>query len=271
MLDTHYGLQPRAKGGVVLSSKRRGSVSVIDHLHQSGCLRALFPRGGTSLDAVLINTSGGVTGGDNIAVSATVGAGSALTLTTQAAERAYRAQPGQIGRIATRLSVAEGGYLNWLPQEFLLFDGCNLDRSLNVALAGDARALLVEPVVFGRTAMGETLGDITFRDRISVTRDGMPLYLDGVAIGGDAAAQLARPAVGHGMTAMASFVYVAPDALARIQAVRALLPATGGVTLLADDVLVGRIVAADSYLLRCALIPVLERLSGAAVPRTWRL
>ncbi len=121
MLDSQYGLQPRAKGGVFLSSKRRDTLSVIDDLHQSGCMRVLFPQGGATLDAVLINTSGGVTGGDEIAIAATVGAGSAMTLTTQAAERAYRAQVGQTGHITTTLKVDAGGSLNWLPQEFLLF------------------------------------------------------------------------------------------------------------------------------------------------------
>ena len=154
---------------------------------------------------------------------------------------------------------------------FLLFDGCNLQRQLDVALQGDARALLVEPVVFGRTAMGETMTDITFRDRISVTRDGQPIYRDGVTLSGDVAAQLARPAIGQGMMAMASFVYAAADAQTRIGAVRALMPTTGGASLLADDLLVGRIVAPDSYLLRRSLIPVLELLSGIAVPKTWRL
>ena len=271
MLDNQYALQPRAKGGVTLSSKRRGSASVIDGLHQSGCLRLLFPRGGSALDAVLINTSGGVTGGDSITIEATVGAGSEMTLTTQAAERAYRAQPGQIGQIATRLDVQASGSLNWLPQEILLFNGSNLQRSLNVSLVGDAKALLVEPVVFGRAAMGETLTDTHFRDRISVTRDGQPVYRDGVALDGNVAAQLARPAIGQGMIAMANIVYAAPDAHTRLPAVRALLPATGGASLLAEDLLVGRIMAADSYLLRCTLIPIIERLSGAAVPRTWRL
>lgn len=264
-------LQPRAKGALVLSSKRRDGRSVIDGLHQSGCLRMLFPNGGHALDAVMINTSGGVTGGDNITVTASVGADSAMMLTTQAAERAYRAQPDQTGQITTQLHVAAGGTLHWLPQELLLFDGCRLSRKLDVKLQADARALLIEPVVFGRTAMGETLTDITFRDRISVTRDGRPVYRDGVQMAGDAVAMLARPAIGQGMSAMATVIYAHPDAAARLKGVRKLLPDTGGVSLLSDDLLVGRIMAQDSYLLRRALIPVLELLSGATVPKTWRL
>lgn len=271
MFDSQSGLQPRAKGSVVLSSKQRDGASVIDDLHQSGCMRALFPHGGDALDAVLINTSGGVTGGDNIAVSGAVGAGSTLCLTTQAAERAYRAQPHETGRITTDLSVASGGCLHWLPQEIILFDGCRLERRLDVDIATGAKALLFEPVIFGRTAMGEALTNIMLRDRIAITRDDHPLYRDCVAITGDAVAQLARSATGQGGGAMASFVYVAPDAEAQIKRVRALLPQTGGASLRADDMLVGRIMAQDSYLLRRTLIPIIELLSGTSVPKTWRL
>lgn len=271
MFDTQCCLQPRAKGSVALSAKRRDKASVIDNLHQSGCMRLLFPHGGPTLDAVMINTSGGVTGGDDLTVSAAVGVGAAMTLTTQAAERAYRAQPGQTGRITTNLKVSAGGALQWLPQEILLFEGCNLDRQLNVAMAADARVLLVEPVIFGRAAMGEALHDITVRDRIAISRDELPLYLDGYNITGDAAAQLAQAAITQGMTAMASFVYVAPDAPAHQKHLRGILPETGGISLLADDVLVGRVVATDGYLLRRSLIPIIEQLSGAMVPKTWRL
>ncbi len=271
MLDSLPNIQPRALGHAVLSAKLRGEISVIDGLHQSGCMRILFPRGERTLDAVLINTSGGVTGGDQISVSARVGQGSALTLTTQAAERAYRAQQGQTGRITNDITVEENGVLKWLPQEMILFNGCNLDRQLNVELAPTATALLVEPIVFGRTAMGETLDNIRFKDRISVRRDGKPLYLDGISMIGDTAGQLTRAAIGKGAGAMASVIYVAPDAEAYLSPLRKHLPSLGGASLLAPDVLVVRIVAQDSFVLRRSLIPVVERLSNAQLPRTWRL
>lgn len=271
MLDSLPHIQPRALGHAALSAKLRGETSVIDALHQSGCMRVLFPSGGRALDAVLINTSGGVTGGDQISVSARVGQGSALTLTTQAAERAYRAQQGQTGRIATDITVEHDGALNWLPQEMILFNGCNLDRQLSVELAQTATALIVEPIVFGRTAMGEILNHIRFKDRIAVRRNDKPLYLDGILMVGSASAKLARTAIGKGAGAIASVVYVAPDAEALLNLVRTHLPPYGGASLLAPDVLVARIVAQDSFVLRHSLIPVLECLSNAPLPRPWSL
>jgi len=271
MLDALGNIQPRAKGRADMSSKRRAGQSVIDDLYQAGCLRVLFPRGGPSLNAVVINTSGGVTGGDRLSLTARVGENSALTLTTQAAERVYRAQPDETGEIATSLHVAESASLHWLPQELILFDGSRLHRRLDVDLAPTSRALLVEPVVFGRVTMGETLRNTHFRDRIAINRGGLPLYRDGVDLTGDASAQLALIARANGATAMASIIYVAPDAPAHLSALRRILPQTGGASLITDDLLVVRVLGQDSFVLRQSLIPILERLSNAPLPATWRL
>ncbi|MGR3311962.1 urease accessory protein UreD [Roseovarius indicus] len=262
---------PRARGEIALSTKPVAGRSVLDTLRQSGAYKALFPRPEHSLQAILINTSGGVTGGDRFHVTAHIGADTHTTLTTQAAERAYRASPGETGHMRTRLTVADNATLHWLPQELILYNGCALDRRLEIDLAPTARLLMVEPVLFGRTAMGETLTDATFRDRISITRQGQPLYLDGVSLTGDLAARLARASSGKGAAAMVSLLYVAPDAEAHLAPLRALLPATGGASLLAPDMLTLRLVAPDGHALRTHLLPALDRLSGGALPTSWRL
>lgn len=252
-------------------SHARGDISALRDLFQTGALRLVFPHGRSDVEAVLVNTSGGITGGDRFEVEAVAGAGSRLTLTTQAAERAYRAQTGQVGRLTTRLSVQNGAFLRWLPQETLIFEGSALDRRLTVDLARDARFLMVEPLVFGRTAMGETVHNARLWDRITVNRDNRPIYRDGLDLGADIQSQLDRPAVANGGCAMASLVYVAPDVEIHLDAVRALLPETGGASLLAEDVLVLRMVAQDGFQLRKSLVPVLDRLTGQTLPRSWRL
>lgn len=261
---------PRARGALVLSTKVRGPESAIDRLRSSGCLRALFPRGSGAVEAIVINTSGGLTGGDALEVTAIAGAGSQLTLTTQAAERVYRAS-SDVARVESRLTVEPGARLHWLPQELIVFEGGRLNRRLRADLAGDAQLLLVEPVVLGRTAMGERLRDIRFRDRIEIWRDGAPLYLDALDLAGDAEARMSRAATGGGAAAMVSLVYVAPDAEAHLAPLRALMPATGGVSLLRPDMLVLRLLAADSMILRRSLLPVLDRLSRDTLPISWRL
>lgn len=265
-------LQPRAKGAcnvVVLSD---GGATRIRGLRQSGSLKLVFPKTHRpDVEAVIVNTAGGITGGDCIDIAAELKAGATLTLTTQAAERAYLAQLGEIAKVQTVIKVGPDAQLNWLPQELILFDGSAINRRLTIDLAKDARLLMVEHMVFGRTAMGERLNKVTFADHVRVSRDGQPLYLDGVRLGEDATGHLDRPAIAGGARAMASLVYVAPDAPAHLENVRKLLPDAAGASLMSADVLVMRLLATDGFEMRRSLIPVLDLLSQNTLPTSWRL
>lgn len=222
-------------------------------------------------EAIIVNTAGGITGGDTFSVSATVGSGASLTLTTQAAERAYKAQKGEVGKVDTQLKVASNARLNWLPQEMILFNKSALHRRLSIDLEPDAQLLMVEPVVFGRAAMDETLGDVFFDDRIVIRRNGRPCYLDGMTLTGNAVETLASPAVAGGAGAMASMVFISPQASFILDQVRAFLPDTAGASMIADDILVLRALAPDSLELRRSLLPVLDLLTNDTLPTSWRL
>ena len=138
-------------------------------------------------------------------------------------------------------------------------------------MAGDAQLLLVEPLVFGRAAMGERLRTLDLRDRIIINRKGVPLYHDAIVLTGDASVHLDKPFVAGGAGAMAAMVYVAPDAAGQLDNVRAMLPDTAGASLIGDDMLVARFLATDSFELRRSLLPVLIRLKGGPLPRTWMI
>ncbi len=261
---------PRTIGTLEVRSKVRDGLSCLDDLRCSGAMRALFPRMEKRLEAIMINTSGGLTSGDRLSVTACAGQASHLTLTTQAAERAYRAE-GRPAKVCTDLVVEPGACLQWLPQEMIVFDHCALDRQLKIELAPSAKLLMVEPIVFGRSAMGETVETGHFSDRIEIRRDGIPLYMDSLLLSGAIRAQLASKATAHDAKAMTSLVYVAPDAEAQLNPVRAHLPQTAGASLLSNDVLVLRILATDSFELRKSLVPVLDLLSQCTLPKSWRL
>lgn len=190
--------QPRARGRARVRSKLADARSVIGDLHQAGSLKVVFPRvAGSALQAVTVNTAGGITGGDVFDAQFEASAGTELTVTTQAAERAYAAK-GETGRLTSALKIGAGARLNWLPQETILFEASQFHRAMDVDLAVGARLLFVEPLVFGRAAGGETLRDIGFRDRISVRRGGAPLFEDAMILSGDVTAHMARTAGGAG-------------------------------------------------------------------------
>ncbi len=263
---------PRAVGALRMSAKPLGARTVIGDLRQSGSLKMLFPRcGGAALQGISINTAGGVTGGDRFTYAARAEAGTRLTLSTQAAERAYRAQPGEVSSMRTTLEVREDATLHWLPQETILFQGCALKRRVSVDLATDAALLLCEPLVFGRVAMGERLTHGHFEDRIEISRDGAPVFLDAMHLRGDIVAHLARPTIANGAGALATLVYINADAEAHLTPLREAIGAQGGASLIQPDLLFARLLAPDSFELRRTLMPILTRLARGPLPRPWMI
>jgi urease accessory protein len=263
----------RARGTLNISAvSAAGDQSRLKDLRQQGSYRAIFPRPikGT-IEAVIINTAGGITGGDKFATKVTAYDHAKVSVTTQAAERIYRAPNATAGSMQTWLEVKPNAQLYWLPQETILFEGSRLRRRLEVDVAQGAKFLMVEPLVFGREASGESLQSCSLDDSVCITCDEKPVYVDRIKLNGDIAATLKRPAVANGARAMASIVLVDPTAKALLDGVRALLPSFGGASLLADNILVIRLLCSDSFALRTALLPILTHLTHNAVPKNWRL
>jgi urease accessory protein len=263
----------RATGALRIAVKRRGTASVLADLRQEGCLKARFPRPVGWFEAVMLNSSGGIAGGDALEAAFSIEAGASATFTAQAAERFYRARPADPpSRLRNGIALASGAAAEWLPQETILFDGAALDRRLEVEMAADAWFLGVESLVFGRAAMGERIGTLHLADTIRVRRAGRLLLHDAVRLVGDATSLLARTAIARGGAAVATLVHVAPDAESRLASLRAAwadAPAEAGASAW-DGMLIGRIVAVDAARLRKVVVSGLQSLrDGRALPRTW--
>ena len=263
----------RAYGNLLVRVGLRDGRTVLRDLRQEGSLKARFPRPAGWMEAVTLNTSGGVAGGDVLDSAFAVDAGGSASFSAQAAERFYRALPGSPpSTITTSITVADGASAEWLPQETILFDRCDVSRRLSVAMAADAWFLGVESLVFGRAAMGETLRQARIADTIAIRRDGRLILHDAVRLSGDVAACLAGPATARGAGAVATLVHVAPDAEARLDALREAwtdAPAEAGASAW-DGMLVGRIVAADGAALRATVTKGLQSLRGSRpLPRVW--
>src|SRR5262245_30721320 len=122
-------------------------------LYQQSPIRVLFPRTGDDRvrEAVLVNTSGGVAGGDRLESSVTAISGASIAVTTQAAEKIYRALD-QPARISTKLHVGDEAKLAWLPQETILFNHARLRRRTEIEISPGSELLALECLVLGRTA-----------------------------------------------------------------------------------------------------------------------
>ena len=265
----------RARGEARVRFARAGARSTPERAFETGGLRLRFPRSDAECEAVLVNTGGGMAGGDRAAIVVEVGANARALVTTQSAEKIYRCE-GEPARVETRLSVEPGGSLVWAPQETLLFDNASLERRLDAELAADASLLIVEAAVFGRLASGET--DVAARlcDRWRIRRAGRLVFAEALRLV-DAAAALDRPAVGAGARAIATILCVAPDAEAQAPNLRAALEAVAaepGETLDVgasgfDGMAAARVVSPSPSRLRAALIAAMLALRGREAPRVW--
>ena len=263
----------RARGLLNISTQKAYQTNTrLKNLRQEGSYRASFPRHSKgNIETVIINTAGGVTSGDKFTTTITAHESSQISITTQAAERIYRARDTLVGEIQTSLCLQKNAQLYWLPQETILFDGARLKRRLDVDLHSSAKFLMVEPLVFGREASGEKLLSGMLDDRVSISSNGQPIYIDRIKLKDNITDQLMRPAVANNSRAVVIIVLVKPNAKLLLEPVRALLPQKAGASLLNDNILVVRMLAQDSYEMRTATFPILTLLTHNTVPKNWRL
>jgi urease accessory protein len=262
----------RADAGVRLAFGRTVGATRREVAEEWGGYRARFPTTFTShCEAVLINTGGGMTGGDRYGADIALGAGADAVVTTQAAEKVYRSD-GPDTAVATTVRLDAGARLDWLPQEAILFEGARLSRSLAIEMATDARLIACESVFFGRAAMGETLDDAVWRERWRIRRGGRLIFAEDVRLDGDLKATLARRAVADGARAVATVISVAPDAADQLEPLREAMvdcPCAWGATHF-DGLVLLRLLSPDAALLRAALARALLHLTGRALPRSWQ-
>lgn len=258
----------RARGAGRIVVHAEAGRTRLARLFQEGCGKIRLPRA-AEMEAVLINSAGGVTGGDRLDWQAEAGAGARLTLTTQACEKVYRARDG-LAETRVALTLGEGAQIDWLPQETILFDGGGLSRRLEADLAEGARLLAVEAVVLGRTAMDEIVRQGTLRDRWRIRREGRLVFADDLRLEGPIADLADQAPMLAGGRAFASLLLVDDDAGRFLAPLRAVLGPRGGASAF-EGKLFARLVAPDGFTLRQALLPALEVLrDGRPLPRVWR-
>jgi urease accessory protein len=269
----------RADGAAILSIDSRDGASRLRDLYQRAPCRLLFPEveAGEPLQAVLLTTTGGLTGGDRTRIEFNVGAHACATLTTQAAEKLYRAVPGAAPvECSVSLQAGQDSWAEWLAQETILFNGARLRRSFRADLAPGSRMLAVESIVFGRQAMGEELRVGMLHDSWRIRRAGRLIWADAMRLEGDIAGLRAAP-FGHGdARACATLLYAGPDSHDFLEPVRGALSAAahGGATLM-QDLLVVRFLDPDPARLRAQILKVAGLVRQAAaglsrtLPRVW--
>ncbi|KWV40399.1 urease accessory protein UreD [Rhizobium altiplani] len=262
----------RAEGRGHLAARMLDGRTRLQELYQEGAGKIRLPDTfDSSMEAVIINTAGGLTGGDRMNWSVTAGPGARIDVTTQACEKIYKASAGT-AEVNTSITAGANARVDWLPQETILFDRSSLFRKLDVDLDDDAEFLAVEAILLGRKAMGEAVESGLFRDRWRIRKAGRLCHAEDLALQGNVAMFAGADAVLSGKVAFATLLYVGPRAEAYLGAVRPLLEGhMGGASSWAGKLVV-RLSAPDGFALRKILIPIISALrDGAPVPKVWNL
>lgn len=239
-------------------------------LRQSGSAKVILPHVGKVPEVVFLNTSGGLTGGDTLSFALSLGPNVRVVATTQTAERVYRAGVG-FAKVSVDLAVGKGGWLDWLPQETILFDASAVDRRTTIDLSEDGGCLALESVVLGRPAMGEVVRQVMLRDTRFIRRDGVPVMMEPLLLN-DAALQAGSAVLG-GAKAFASLVMVGRGAEGALKATRAVLdePGVDGAASAWDGKLLVRMMAVDGWPLRQQIRRVLAAIRPGPLPRVWQM
>jgi urease accessory protein len=260
-----------------------GGASRLRHLYQHDPLRVLFPlpEPGEGVLAVLVTTSGGLVAGDDLNILLRAEPGAVAHVTTSAAEKVYRST-GATTSITQSCSIAPGGWLEYLPQETILFDGARLRRHTIVELAASAGFVGGGIIVFGRRARGERFTAGLLHERIEIHRDGRLVWGDALHIDGDVASIMADPASFDNAAACATLVLVPPngdparfvDSGRAVQQRSATMGRRAGITVV-NGIVVARWLAAEPAALRRAFAELACHWRQAAMglpprlPRLW--
>jgi urease accessory protein len=268
----------RAEGAVriVLDGSDRGAR--VAHVFQRYPVRVMFPRSCSNgvEEAVLVNASGGVAGGDRLDFSITALGNASAAVTSQAAEKVYRAL-SEAARISTRLKVSEAAKLAWLPQETIVFNRARLSRETQIDLVSGAELLALEWLVLGRTAHGEELVGGHINDSWRVRIDGRLTWADSFRVTDQVFPHLGSRALLSRSKAIGTLVCFGPHPDRRLEFLRDLAPSPGCqfAATLVGGLLVARFAANRSSDLRLALRSLLrefDREFGAGpfrVPKMW--
>lgn len=264
----------RAEGScrILLSGSENGT-RVMD-VFQRSPVRVMFPRagGGAVEEAVLVNTAGGIAGGDRLEYSVTALADASIALTSQAAEKVYRALnvPAQI---STKLKAHEGAKLAWLPQETIIFNWARLSRNTEINLASGAELLALEWLVLGRAAHGENIVGGHITDSWRVKKDGRLVWADTFRATDEAFPDVHRKALLSNFKAIATLIYFGPDLDTRLELLRGLassLECDCAATSVGGLIIV-RFAANVSFNLRLALRSFLQQFGQEFGPGPFRV
>jgi urease accessory protein len=116
---------------------------------------------------LLVNPSGGLVGGDHLSIELSVGRDAHVLISTPSANRVYRSLAEEAVQ-DVRITVAENGILEWLPEHTIPFAGSRFRQTIGVQLHAGATLVLWDAFASGRIAHGERWRFTSLKNHIRI-------------------------------------------------------------------------------------------------------
>jgi urease accessory protein len=217
-------------GALRLGFERRGATTVLVRSRYTLPLQVLAP---VTLDdpaavVSILNPTGGLLGGDRLAIDVSLGPAAHACLTTPSATKVYRSA-GEPARQDVTLRLEAGAVCEWVPDHTIPFAGSALRQRISVAAGDGACLILVDAFTAGRVGRGETWAFGLLDSAITVTDAQGWLLRDRFVLAGDGALDPAQLGAAEGRSYFASLVVIADHVEAFRREVAARFPAGGEV------------------------------------------
>src|SRR5205085_2795441 len=142
-------------GALSLRFDRRDGRSVLAGCRWTMPLQVLAPLALDDAASIvcMLNPTGGLVGGDRLAIDVGVGAGAHACLTTPSATKVYRTVAGPAEQ-TVRLTLAPGARLEWVPDHAIPFAGSAFQQRVEAEVPAGAALLLIDAFADDVAALG---------------------------------------------------------------------------------------------------------------------
>jgi urease accessory protein len=184
----------------------------------------------------LVNVSPGLMAGDVYTININVREGAKVILVNQSATKLHQMPDGIMAKQTVDIQVANNAELEYYPGLTIPFPGTNYEQRVNISLAAYAKFAMLERYAVGRVERGEVHKFRRVSSQIRITKEGKPIYADGLELAEGIGLLDGHSYVANGVWCWGAFLHVASLAsdkmlLASGQA----LPEVGYVRALAQD------------------------------------
>jgi urease accessory protein len=218
-------------GALALTVERRGPRSVLARARFTLPLQVLAPMALDDPAAVvsMLNPTGGLVGGDRLAIDVTVGPAAHACLTTPSATKVYRTQ-GEAAVQDVTIHLNAGAVCEWIPDHTIPFAGSALRQRIAVDVGDGACVMLVDAFAAGRVGRGEAW-EFRLLDSAITVRDAKGWLLrDRFVLEGGGALDPRALGAAEGRPYFATFIVIADEVDAFGRAVATDFPPGGPVS-----------------------------------------